>query len=512
MRILNVSAQKPDSTGSGVYLAQTARCELAAGHEVAVVCGLGAADEPSLPAGVRLFPVRFDTPELPFPVVGMSDQMPYPSTRYRDLTPPMLESFKLAFDARIRQALDEFQPDAVVCHHLYLTTALAQDIASKREAEAAEGTRADASAGSGSRTPARHLPVFAICHSTDLRQMRSHGLERGFIVGHIRALDGIFALHEAQREEIIQLYGCDPGLVRVLGTGFDAALFKREGPVAGAADEAGAEDTGNLPGAAGAAGARGAAAKAKTAAAALPARTASATEATAALAAGGAPTTGAAPSTAAAPAAAASPAASTPPSPGACGPLNILYVGKIWSKKGVGCLLEAFDLMDAGEEGAILRLAGGHNDEAEYQGFVERAERCRFPVEFLGRLSPEELAPRYRQAQVFVLPSFFEGLPLVVVEALACGCRVVVSDLPGIRPWLDASVPDAPVVYVQPPRMRGVDEPLPEDLPAFSERLARALENAAKLPPCEADMSSLSWEGLTQRLVDLILPHAQTDA
>ena len=494
MKILNVSAQKPDSTGSGVYLAQTARCELAAGHEVAVVCGLGAADEPSLPAGVRLFPVRFDTPELPFPVVGMSDQMPYPSTRYRDLTPPMLESFKLAFDARIRQALDEFQPDAVVCHHLYLTTALAQDIASKREAEAAEGTRADASAGSGSRTPARHLPVFAFCHSTELRQMRSHGLERDFIVGHIRALDGIFALHEAQREEIIQLYGCDPGLVRVLGTGFDAALFKREGPVAGAADTEGAED------------------EAKAAAATQPASTAgtTATMTAPAASAAGETTTTTAPAAGAAPAAAASPAASTPPSPGACGPLNILYVGKIWSKKGVGCLLEAFDLMDAGEEGAILRLAGGHNDEAEYQGFVERAERCRFPVEFLGRLSPEELAPRYRQAQVFVLPSFFEGLPLVVVEALACGCRVVVSDLPGIRPWLDASVPGAPVVYVQPPRMRGVDEPLPEDLPAFSERLARALENAAKLPPCEADMSSLSWEGLTQRLVDLILPHAQT--
>lgn len=43
MRILNISAQKPDSTGSGVYLAEMVRCELSAGHAAAVVAGV---DEP----------------------------------------------------------------------------------------------------------------------------------------------------------------------------------------------------------------------------------------------------------------------------------------------------------------------------------------------------------------------------------------------------------------------------------------------------------------------------------
>ena len=40
MRILNISAQKPDSTGSGVYLVEMARCELSAGHAAVVVAGV----------------------------------------------------------------------------------------------------------------------------------------------------------------------------------------------------------------------------------------------------------------------------------------------------------------------------------------------------------------------------------------------------------------------------------------------------------------------------------------
>ena len=37
-----------------------------------------------------------------------------------------------------------------------------------------------------------------------------------------------------------------------------------------------------------------------------------------------------------------------------------------------------------------------------------------------------------RRSTVCVLPSFYEGLPLVLVEALACGCRLVATDLPGV--------------------------------------------------------------------------------
>ena len=54
------------------------------------------------------------------------------------------------------------------------------------------------------------------------------------------------------------------------------------------------------------------------------------------------------------------------------------------------------------------------------------------------------------QSDVFVLPSFYEGLPLVIIEALACGTYVICTDLPGIRNWIDQNLPDNGVVFVEP--------------------------------------------------------------
>lgn len=70
MHILNISAQKPDSTGSGVYLAEMVRCELSAGHAAAVVAGVDASDEPTLSEGAEPYFVRFNTEALPFNVCG----------------------------------------------------------------------------------------------------------------------------------------------------------------------------------------------------------------------------------------------------------------------------------------------------------------------------------------------------------------------------------------------------------------------------------------------------------
>ena len=400
MKILHVTAQKPDSTGSGVYLAQTVAACGRLGFEQAVVCGVDANDGIELPADVAVFPVRFNTPELPFDVCGMSDEMPYPSTRYRDLTLQMLAQFESAFKAKLAEAVRAFEPDIVVCNHLYLVTTFMRELTEEL--------------GVG-------CPVVAICHNTGLRQLAQHGLERERIIDAVGRLDLVLALHGEQRERIIELFGVEASKVAVIGTGYDAGVF-------------------NLCSSAGEGG---------TAAVELKE------------------------------------------------PRSIVYAGKVTFKKGIDSLLRAMDMLGAP---ASLRLCGGVGPDFQGGVLEQRMQDSSRQLSYAGRLAPAVLAGEYRSAEVFVLPSFSEGLPLVVIEALACGCKVVVTDLAGLRPWIEGNIPGAPIVYVEPPRMTSVDEPLEEDLPAFERRLADALEEAFAMPSPAVDVSSLSWDALGSRL------------
>ena len=131
-----------------------------------------------------VFTVPFESPELPFPICGMSDVMPYPSTRYRDLTPSMLKAFERTLLLQSIGRWLSFGPIWCSGHHLYLVTALARECV-------------------------RGVPVVAVCHSTDLRQLRSHALERDRIVSAVRRLDAVFALHAEQAEQIGLVCGVD---------------------------------------------------------------------------------------------------------------------------------------------------------------------------------------------------------------------------------------------------------------------------------------------------------------
>lgn len=391
-RILLISAQKPDNTGSGVFLKALARSFTAGGHAVAVIAGVAREDDFAFPAGILWHPVRFETDELPYPVVGMSDEMPYKATRYRDLTPGMLESFYAAFDRALDEVLPALAPDVVFSNHLYVLTAHLV-----RRGLAA--------------------PIVGMCHGSEIRQIRKNPLERDAIRAGVRALAGVMALHEAQKSQIVEEYGITGELVHVTGTGYDAGVFNLDGGIARK-------------------------------------------------------------------------------------PRSLVFAGKIAAAKGVPSLLRAADALERPEEVRLV-LAGGYATQEEYDAIVAQARACRCEVEFAGRLPQARLADAYRGADVFVLPSFYEGLPLVVVEALACGCKVVVTDLPGIRPWLGANAPEAPVWYVAPPAMHDVDEPEPWALPAFERRLADAIRTALDAPAVPCDVSALSWDALAARCLAL---------
>lgn len=117
---------------------------------------------------------------------------------------------------------------------------------------------------------------------------------------------------------------------------------------------------------------------------------------------------------------------------------EILFVGRLVEKKGCTYLLEAMpeilkqhpetrlNVVGSGPEGDALKR------EADRLGIAQA-------VTFYGAVSNAETPCLYRQATVFVAPFVItargdqEGLGLVLVEALACECPVVVSDMPAIR-------------------------------------------------------------------------------
>jgi glycosyltransferase involved in cell wall biosynthesis len=107
----------------------------------------------------------------------------------------------------------------------------------------------------------------------------------------------------------------------------------------------------------------------------------------------------------------------------------IVFVGRLEPEKGVGELLEALTKLTESERNVRLALVGEGRAAAEYQALVR--ERS-LPVVFAGPRPHAEIARWLAAADVLALPSWSEGTPNVVIEALACGRPVVATDVGGI--------------------------------------------------------------------------------
>jgi glycosyltransferase involved in cell wall biosynthesis len=156
-------------------------------------------------------------------------------------------------------------------------------------------------------------------------------------------------------------------------------------------------------------------------------------------------------------------------------------VGKYSAAKGVPWLLDAVERIVSTRPSVRLHIAGsGAGDEAE--SLRARMDRMAPVVIQHGQLSQPELGDLARRCHVCVLPSFYEGLPLVLAEALACGCRLVATNLPGIQKELAPRFGEA-LDVIDLPRLEAVDRPMAEDLPAFVDHLERALVEALGREP-----------------------------
>ncbi|MCG8618860.1 MAG: glycosyltransferase family 4 protein [Desulfobacterales bacterium] len=363
MKILHLISQTPDFTGSGKFIQQIIHHARQKGHTNYLVAGTQS--DFILPEDLicldRAIQVRFDGKDLPFPVAGMSDVMPYDSTVFSSMSDGDIETYIQVFKAAIVRAIRQFEPDLIHAHHLWIVSSIA-------------------------REAAQELPMVVTCHGTCLRQHRFCPRISDRISRTLKGIDRVMALNFSQQDDIIERFGFDTSRVPVMAGGFDDTLFTP-----------GIKPGGNL--------------------------------------------------------------------------VEICYAGKLSRAKGLPWLLKS--LARISDLPFRLNLAGGGSG-AEKEMCLSMAADLGDKAVYHGTLSHQELAELMRRSHLFVLPSFFEGVPLVLMEALACGCRILATDLPGTKEIL--SPPDNDLVtFINLPPLESIDAPFQADEPILEQRLSEAL-------------------------------------
>lgn len=109
----------------------------------------------------------------------------------------------------------------------------------------------------------------------------------------------------------------------------------------------------------------------------------------------------------------------------------ILSVGRFVPEKGFDDLIDAFANSAVGEKKLVI--VGKADHESRYsQNLIKKAQSHQNIV-LTGFLTGHSLQELYSQAGLFVLPSYYEGLPIVLLEAMSYGLLCLASDIPANR-------------------------------------------------------------------------------
>jgi glycosyltransferase involved in cell wall biosynthesis len=412
LKILHVIGQRPEMTGSGIYLEAIIRESQKYGFSNYWVAGVPAGRIHSLKdmSQVKGSCVFFESESLDFPVTGMSDVMPYKSSLFKELKGKRLTSYKSEFTRVLQAAEKQFEPDIIHTNHLFLLSALVRKVFPD-------------------------VPVVATCHGTDLRQYNNCPHLRCFVKRYCRDLDKIIALTNDQKSDISLLYGIPSNKIIVGGGGYDETLFTR------------------------------------------------------------------------------SPKSSA-------GTVHILYAGKFNRSKGLPWLLRS--LMKIQNHDWHLHMAGG-GAGPEFSNCIELAKNLGPRVTNHGYVNHHRLSELMKMAHVQVLPSFFEGLPLVLFEGLASGCRIITTNLSGFQEIFGRAKSDS-IELIQLPPLETIDRPYQKDEAQLEKELCKSILSkiaAVKKSPdfddpqAEKIAAKFTWPCVFQRTLsvykDALRQHARSD-
>jgi glycosyltransferase involved in cell wall biosynthesis len=115
---------------------------------------------------------------------------------------------------------------------------------------------------------------------------------------------------------------------------------------------------------------------------------------------------------------------------------EFICVARLSAQKGLPLLIAACDRLRTNGERFSLSIIGDGEMRAWLQADIDR-RGLRGTVALLGIKSAAEIRDYLQRARAFVLPSFAEGLPVVIMEALALGRPVIATAIAGIPELVD---------------------------------------------------------------------------
>jgi len=152
------------------------------------------------------------------------------------------------------------------------------------------------------------------------------------------------------------------------------------------------------------------------------------------------------------------------PLPEPAGPPTVAFVGRLLEDKGIRTLIAAHRLLRARGADARLLIAGTPDPANPASVSHEEAASWNNEPGITWLRQVDDISGLWARAQVAVLPSRREGLPLSLLEAAACGRAMVATDVPGCR---EIAIPD----------LTGLLVPV-DDATALADAIERLLRDA----------------------------------